>query len=367
VGYEFSEAVSGLIDLGLNRGNVTTISTEEMISAGRGIVGRIEAFDPSLKSGAGFGWALEEVRILNSHGFDGHFQRGTFGASASASHVEEGNLHVWEVWDGLAPPDEYDHLVDRCTQKIDWARKNVPLASGPCRVILHPAALADILTAFTWYGANGRLAAKGMGPLVNRVGEKILDERITIVDDPHRDGGVLSCPFDDEGTVTARHHLVENGVFRSFLTDRKSAAQLGISPSGNGFREKPLEKQKSFGAGPSPDVSNLVVEPGDMTLQQMRVSPARTVEIHHLTGILLGDMTNGDFSGNLELAFLVEDGRPVGRIKNAMVGGNFYEIFSKNLVGLESTLHQTGNFGGGTGSYALPHVCLDDIFITARG
>lgn len=355
-------------DLALDRGEVSAVRTEDMIATGREMVESIGAADGSLKTGAGLGWAVEEVRVLNSSGFDGSYRRGSYGASASAVHVEEGNLlHVWEVSEGLSVPEDHGFLVQRVLEKARWGRKNVPFASGTCRVILHPAALADVLTAFTWYGANGRLAAKGMGPLVGREGETILDERITLRDDPLREGGVLSCPFDDEGTVSATRPLVENGVFRGFLTDLHAAAKLGVSSSGNGFREKPLEKEKSFGAGVSPDVSNLVLEPGDMTLEAMRSGADRIVEIHHLTGILLGDMTNGDFSGNLELAFLVEDGRPAGRVKNAMIGGNFYELFSRNLAGLEDRVHHTGNFGGGTGSYFLPHVCLDGVHIAAKG
>ena len=146
-----------------------------------------------------------------------------------------------------------------------------------------------------------------MGPLVEKVGEKILDERISLVDDPHYAGAILSCPFDDEGTPTRRTPLVEKGVFRHFLTDLNAASKIGVTPTGHGFRERILEKEKTYGASPNPDVSNLVLEPGDMTVPGMRGETGTAVEIHHITGILLGDMTNGDFSGNLELAFKVEN------------------------------------------------------------
>jgi PmbA protein len=366
--YAFPTSAEALPDLRLDAGDGGDVPVETLIEQGRAVVERIKEYDPAVRVGTGAGVGREHVRILNTAGFDGRFTRTSFGAMAAAELVEEGNIfHVWETESALRPLASFLPVADLCVEKVRAGRTNVPLDGGKYRVILSPGAMADIVTAFTWYGANGRLASKGMGPLVGRVGEKIVDERLSVVDDPHYAGGTLSCPFDDEGTATRRRPLIENGVFRSFLTDLRSAAKLGVPSSGNGFREKPLEKEKAYGAGVSPDVSNLVIEPGGMTLAEMRSVAGPVVEIHHVTGILLGDMTNGDFSGNLELAFRVEDGARAGRIKDAMIGGNFYELFSNNLVGLEDRVHHTGNFGGDTGSYYLPHVCLDDVFIATKG
>ncbi len=364
-GYSFPGGFQPVPDIA--QGNPVDLPAAKMIGIGKRLVSILTGHDGSLEAGAGLGCASETVRVLNSCGFDASYTSSTFGAGVSAELAEEGNmLHVHESYGGVVEPDDYDGLARLCIEKLEAARRNVPIQAGRFRVILSPAALADVLTAFTWYGANGSLAAKGLGPLVGKIGEKILDERISIIDDPLKPGAVCSCPFDDEGVPSRRKHLVEKGIFRGFLTDLKSAWKLGMQSSGNGFRQKPLEKDKSFAAGVAPDISNLVMEPGDMTVDAMRASGGPTVEIHHLTGILLGDMTNGDFSGNLELAFRVKDGRLDGRVKNAMIGGNFYDLFSSNLAGLGAELHHTGNFGGGTGWF-LPYACLDDVFIAAKG
>ena len=70
------------------------------------------------------------------------------------------------------------------------------------------------------------MVAKKVSPLHNRMGETILDSRITILDDPWHPDGIMSAPFDDEGTPTQRKPLIENGVLNGFLSDRSAAAAM---------------------------------------------------------------------------------------------------------------------------------------------
>ena len=59
---------------------------------------------------------------------------------------------------------------------------------------------------------------------------------ITIVDEPQLPDGFSSCDFDDEGVPTQRTVIVENGVFKEALFDRKSALKGGRASTGNGFK-----------------------------------------------------------------------------------------------------------------------------------
>ncbi len=43
------------------------------------------------------------------------------------------------------------------------------------------------------------------------------------------------------------------------------------------------------------------------------------------------NMTNGDFSANLLLGFLVENGEIVGRVKDAMISGNIFELLKGDI------------------------------------
>jgi hypothetical protein len=53
-------------------------------------------------------------------------------------------------------------------------------------------------------------------------------------------------------------------------------------------------------------------------------------------------------------------------VKDAMVAGNFYELFRNRLVAFESDREWTGMFGGGVGSFLLPRACLADVDVTSK-
>src|SRR5207237_9908375 len=81
------------------------------------------------------------------------------------------------------------------------------------------------------------LNLKGLSVYSGRIGQKVASELITVIDDgtdPDKRG---TAAMDDEGTPTQRTVLIENGVLRTYLSDRKHAAKPGIPRSGNPRRE----------------------------------------------------------------------------------------------------------------------------------
>jgi PmbA protein len=55
------------------------------------------------------------------------------------------------------------------------------------------------------------------------------------------------------------------------------------------------------------------------------------IVIKQLLGFGQSNLINGDFSCNVGLGFRVRDGEIVGRVKDTMVAGNFYELFARPL------------------------------------
>jgi len=322
-------------EVSLADSSAETLSVEAMIETGREAVDRLSAYDSDLKIGVGYGTGMDRIRLRNSSGFEGESARWNVGFGVTASIVEGGNiLHVWKPYMALVPPPDPMSIVDGVISKLKIARKNVAFPSGKHRAILTPAAMADILMAFLG-AVNGKAVAKGTSPLKDKLGQAILDPRLTLLDNGLHPEGLCSQPFDDEGVPVRRKHVVKNGVLETFLTDLKSASKLGTAPTGNAVREKPLEKAKSFSVAPAPDVLNVEIEPGDTSYETMLADTKLGLEIHHITGILLGNLINGDFSGTLEMAFKIEKGEKAGRVKDVMVAGNFYKIFKDQILAIE--------------------------------
>ena len=95
---------------------------------------------------------------------------------------------------------------------------------GVYRAVLEPYAFADLLEYFSHdsLGAIGLLDERSY--LTGRLGQRIVDEKITISDDPIDPRG-LPKAFDFEGTPKQRVVLIDGGVARGVVWDRTTAAR----------------------------------------------------------------------------------------------------------------------------------------------
>ena len=160
---------------------------------------------------------------------------------------------------------------------------------------------------------NGRNVFKGDSPIAARLGEQIVDERITISDDPLVDFAGSSSRWDSEGVPRRQMTVFEAGVLRAFLYDLDTAAKAGTESTGNGV-----------GCG----FSNLIMAPGDVPYAEMVRGMKEGLIIDGVIGAGQSNVMNGDFSVNIALGYKVENGEIVGRVKNAMVAGNAYKALN---------------------------------------
>ena len=196
------------------------------------------------------------------------------------------------------------------------ARKLTTIKPGRMPVLFSPAGAQALILPLS-EALNGKEVYKGTSPIKDKVDEKLFDEKITLVDDGTMDGCFGSTPYDDEGVPHSRNVLIENGVLKSFIYDLKTAAQAGTQSTGNAVRSLFTQPDVSFG--------NVVLQPGRTPLRDIIASidegirgvPARDGDgQHHL----------GAFSNPLDLAFKIEKGEVVGRIKDLSIAGNIYDL-----------------------------------------
>jgi PmbA protein len=122
--------------------------------------------------------------------------------------------------------------------------------------VLEPYAFADLLNHFAYdsLGALGLLEERGY--LDGRIGERVFDEKISIVDDA-LDAGGLPKAFDFEGSPKQRVELVSEGVARGVVWDRTTASRARDGARTTGHSPPP----DSADWGPVPDA--LSVRGGD--------------------------------------------------------------------------------------------------------
>ena len=80
--------------------------------------------------------------------------------------------------------------------------------------------------------------------------------------------------------------------------------------------------------------------------------------VDDLIGVGQGNVISGAFSHPVALAYRVQHGEITGRVKDAAVAGNVYELL-KSIGGL-------GNDGRWLGSHWAPSLLLDGVSVARR-
>ena len=115
----------------------------------------------------------------------------------------------------------------------------------------HALELDRMLLGEAGYAGTSWVSPSDIGTL--RYGSELL--RITA--DATLPGGLGSFGWDDEGVAATRTSLIEGGILRAALSDRQSAATIGLERSGgcaraDGFARQPIVR-----------MTNVSIEPGD--------------------------------------------------------------------------------------------------------
>jgi predicted Zn-dependent protease len=142
-------------------------------------------------------------------------------------------------WGGAESPDwnrlDFASLSARAIEKARLSRSPVAIEPGKYTVILEPQAVGDLVQLMEFY-LGARESDEGRSPFTkqgggNKVGEKIVDSRVTIFSDP-QDPQLLSQPYDGEGLPLNRQVWVENGVLKQLFYTRFWAQKEKNQPTG---------------------------------------------------------------------------------------------------------------------------------------
>ena len=330
---------------------VPAVPTERLVEMGRdGLEMSLKASDAYLY-GCGVSRSTHAQRILNTAGLDFRQRSTHMSASVGIQEITDaGFLHVYEFKGWGQALDSVEDLARDVLGKMRQASVVVPARLEAMPMIFTPKALGNLLAPLR-VALNGKHVHKGSSVLRDRLGEQVLDPRITITDDPTVPFAPASGPMDDEGTPARRRHLFEAGVLRTFITDLQTAALLGTDPTGHAGR--------GYGSRPSPSPSNVLIASGDTPFEEMVAGMERGVIVDQTLGSGQSNVLAGEFSVNLDLGFLVEGGKVVGRVKDCMVAGNVYEVLRHvEAIGREA------RWLGGT---CAPPFMVDGLKLAAQG
>lgn len=306
---------------------VVDFPIEKAISLGKEAIDKALGVRPDYQCNAEIGKSVGMRRLLNSRGLDVSRNSTFHSMGIDVVLVRDKGL-VW-VGEGESSRKTVDSLMrstEKILEKLRLAEREVKINPGLLPVIFTPKAVGLLLAPLEM-GCNGKLVQKGASPLIGRLGEKIADERLTIYDDPTIDFAPGSYPLDGEGIQSQRTPLLEKGVLKNYLFDLQTAGIMSTRSTGNGIR--------GFASQPAPACTNIIIEPGDMSLEGMIKDIQYGILVDQVLGGGQSNTLAGEFSVNIDLGFLIEKGELVGRVKDCMIAGNVFEAFNK-LVSIGS-------------------------------
>ena len=293
--------------------------------------------------------------IINSKGL--HSYRDTDGmsiyagarATDSDGSVKSGG-HYW-IGNDI---DEFDmdKFLKRFKENLIGKMGAKSCKSGSYKTIIKSEAFQQFFMAF-FGNFTATLMQRGLSILAGKEGEKIASDVFTLREEPMYDKALSKIPFDDEGVLTTDKAIIDKGVFATALYDLRSAYKAGRKSTGNGFRS---------GSAVSEAPTNLIVEAGDKSFEQLCEEAGEGIILTDLSGLHAGlNPISGDFSLLCE-GYLIENGRQGRPVEQITVAGNFYSVI-KDIISVGNDII---NVPSGEGEFFAPSVLIRELSISGE-
>jgi predicted Zn-dependent protease len=231
-------------------------------------------------------------------------------------------------------------------QKAGGSAEAKAIEPGKYTVILEPAAVS-VLLENVLFAMDGRLADEGRSFLSKpggqtKLGEKLMDEKVTIYSDPHNPL-LPTASWNGDGRPQEKMTWIEKGVIKNFYYSRYWAAKKGVK------------------AVPGPDA--MIMEGGTATLDELIKSTEKGILVTRLWYIRTVDPQTILLTGlTRDGTFYIENGKIQFPVKNFR--------FNESPVIMLNNIEAMGIpercvSGESTAHYLLPPLKVRDFTFTS--
>jgi PmbA protein len=274
--------------------------------------------------GAGASAGMGGMVLVTSHGFSGSYAASRFSRSVGVIAGEGTKMERDHDFDSrlyfadLDSPEEIGRrAAERAIRRLN--PRQVPTASN-LTVVFDPRVARGF--AGTIAGAiNGASVARKTSFLRDKMGQQVLKAGLNITDDPLKVRGSSSRPFDGEGISGKPLTMIEDGVLKHWFLSSSAARELGLKTNGRGVRG---------GTSVSPSSTNLALEPGEMSPQDLIRSVGTGLYITDMIGSGV-DMITGEYSRGAS-GFWIENGELTYPVSEITIASNLKDMFMRITV-----------------------------------
>ena len=308
------------------------------------------------------------ISLMNSEGLNLSMNRARLrvnvtvtvsdGTERLTTHEAPGALGGYELLANYSPEDLATEATERLLRMlsagyIKGGQMPVVMGNGFGGVIFHEACGHPLETESVRRGAS---------PFCGKIGEAIGQSCLTAIDDGTMSGVWGSLEFDDEGTPTQRTTLIENGILKTYMSDRVGAQEVGIARTGSARRE-------SYKYAPVSRMRNTFIAPGKESLDSMIASVDNGLYAARMAGGSVNPAT-GEFNFAVDEGYVIRGGKICEPVRGATLIGKGHEIMPRiSMVGTDWEV-AAGVCGASSGHVPVtvgqPSIKVDQILVGGR-
>ncbi len=280
---------------------------------------------------ASAGYGETKIFLAASNGFAGGYQRTDRGLSCVAiagtgAEMErdyDGDGRIFQA-DLRSPTEIGQTAAERALARQD--AKQPPTGAFP---VLFDERISGSLIGHLLGASNGAAIARGSSWLLNALGEQVLPDGISLIENPHRPRVSGSRPFDAEGLQTHKRAIVDEGTLTGWTLDLANARKLGMESTGNAAR--------GVGGPPSPSSWNVSLTQGQKSREDLIAQMGTGLIVTSMIGSTINPNT-GDYSRGAA-GLWVENGEITHAVNECTIAGNLRDMLRSIIPANDARTH----------------------------
>jgi PmbA protein len=277
------------------------------------------------------GYSAREVHISATNGFTGGYQRtdratscvAIAGTGAQMERDYDGDSRIFQS-DLRNASDIGKTAAERALARIGATKP--PTGSFP---VLFDERISSTLIGHLLAAVNGASISRGSSWLRDALGEQVLPEHLSLIEDPHRPRIPGSRLFDGEGLPTQKRAIVQNGILTGWTLDLANARKLDMASTSNAAR--------GTSAPPSPSNWNIELTQGQKSRDELIRDLGTGLLVTSMIGSTISP-TTGDYSRGAA-GFWIENGEITHPVDECTIAGNLRDMLMRMTPANDARLH----------------------------
>jgi len=276
-------------------------------------------------------YGLRHIHLAASNGFSGGYSRSDraiscvaiTGTGTGMERDYDGDMRIFQS-DLRSPEDVGQTAGQRAVERMNPRKPKT--GSYP---VLFDERVSSSLIGHLLAAISGSAIARGSSWLLGAMGEHVLPDTLSLIEDPLRPRANGSRPFDAEGLPTRRRAIVDQGVLTGWTLDLATARKLGMQSTANAAR--------GTSAPPSPSNWNIALTQGSTSREDLIRDMGTGLLVTSMIGSTINPNT-GDYSRGAS-GLWIENGQIAYPVNECTIAGNLRDMLRRIIPANDARAH----------------------------